>query len=133
SGISHLVLHGILDLGDGKLIRVFLHATILELLIVMEASVVPRRSVFTCLLDGHDVLDGSSVGFAEKLEAELASLHSKGIDAQVASGGGRMYVTMDRYKNDWEVVKRGWDAQVLCEAPHKFKSAVEAIKTGSWC
>ncbi|GJW51325.1 2,3-bisphosphoglycerate-independent phosphoglycerate mutase [Tanacetum coccineum] len=100
------------------------------------ASVVPRRSVFTCLLDGHDVLDGSSVGFAEKLEAELASLHSKGIDAQVASGGGRMYVTMDRYENDWEVVKRGWDAQVLCEAPHKFKSVVEAIKTlrqGSWC
>ncbi|GKF25723.1 2,3-bisphosphoglycerate-independent phosphoglycerate mutase, partial [Tanacetum coccineum] len=81
------------------------------------------------LTDGRDVLDGSSVGFAETLEAELASLRSKGIDAQVASGGGRMYVTMDRYENDWEVVKRGWDAQVLGEAPHKFKSAVEAIKT----
>ncbi|PWA84484.1 phosphoglycerate mutase, 2,3-bisphosphoglycerate-independent [Artemisia annua] len=81
------------------------------------------------LTDGRDVLDGSSVGFAETLEAELASLRSKGIDAQVASGGGRMYVTMDRYENDWEVVKRGWDAQVLGEAPHKFKSVVEAIKT----
>jgi len=81
------------------------------------------------LTDGRDVLDGSSVGFAETLEEELASLRSKGIDAQVASGGGRMYVTMDRYENDWEVVKRGWDAQVLGEAPHKFKSAVEAIKT----
>ncbi|GKF58821.1 reverse transcriptase domain-containing protein, partial [Tanacetum coccineum] len=28
-----------------------------------------------------------------------------------------------------EVVKRGWDAQVFGEAPHKFKCAVEAIKT----
>ncbi|KAC9547194.1 hypothetical protein R6Q59_026304 [Mikania micrantha] len=81
------------------------------------------------LTDGRDVLDGSSVGFAETLESELSDLRSKGIDAQVASGGGRMYVTMDRYENDWEVVKRGWDAQVLGEAPHKFKNAVEAIKT----
>ncbi|KVH95002.1 2,3-bisphosphoglycerate-independent phosphoglycerate mutase-like [Cynara cardunculus var. scolymus] len=79
------------------------------------------------LTDGRDVLDGSSVGFAETLEAELSDLRSKGIDAQVASGGGRMYVTMDRYENDWEVVKRGWDAQVLGEAPHKFKNVVEAV------
>ncbi|KAF8716830.1 hypothetical protein HU200_025927 [Digitaria exilis] len=56
-------------------------------------------------------------------------LREKGIDAQIASGGGRMYVTMDRYENDWDVVKRGWDAQVLGEAPYKFKSAVEAVKT----
>ncbi|GJR85292.1 T-complex protein 1 subunit eta-like protein [Tanacetum coccineum] len=33
------------------------------------------------LADGRDVLDGSSVGFVETLEAELASLRSKGIDA----------------------------------------------------
>jgi len=32
-------------------------------------------------------------------------------------------------QNDWSVVKRGWDAQVLGEAPHKFKSALEAVKT----
>lgn len=32
-------------------------------------------------------------------------------------------------QNDWNVIKRGWDAQVLGEAPHKFKSAVEAVKT----
>ncbi|WZZ62840.1 hypothetical protein YC2023_062947 [Brassica napus] len=109
------------------------------------------------LTDGRDVLDGSSVGFVETLESELAELRSKGVDAQVASGGGRMYVTMDRYEvriesmnsrkgldlnfqfvnpdyallllqNDWTVVKRGWDAQVLGEAPHKFKNALEAVK-----
>ncbi|KAI3457674.1 hypothetical protein Pfo_014337 [Paulownia fortunei] len=80
------------------------------------------------LTDGRDVLDGSSVGFVETLENDLAKLREKGVDAQIASGGGRMYVTMDRYENDWDVVKRGWDAQVLGEAPHKFKSAVEAVK-----
>ncbi|RCV08310.1 hypothetical protein SETIT_1G315800v2 [Setaria italica] len=56
-------------------------------------------------------------------------LREKGVDARIASGGGRMYVTMDRYENDWDVVKRGWDAQVLGEAPYKFKSALEAVKT----
>ncbi|XP_066381286.1 2,3-bisphosphoglycerate-independent phosphoglycerate mutase-like [Miscanthus floridulus] len=81
------------------------------------------------LTDGRDVLDGSSVGFVETLENDLSELRGKGIDAQIASGGGRMYVTMDRYENDWDVVKRGWDAQVLGEAPYKFKSALEAVKT----
>ncbi|KAM7526628.1 hypothetical protein LguiA_016530 [Lonicera macranthoides] len=80
------------------------------------------------LTDGRDVLDGSSIGFVETLENELSKLREKGIDAKVASGGGRMCVTMDRYENDWSVVKRGWDAQVLGEAPHKFKSALEAVK-----
>ncbi|KAK1271751.1 2,3-bisphosphoglycerate-independent phosphoglycerate mutase [Acorus gramineus] len=80
------------------------------------------------LTDGRDVLDGSSVGFVETLEGDLAKLREKGVDAQIASGGGRMYVSMDRYENDWEVVKRGWDAQVLGEAPHKFQNALEAVK-----
>uniref|UniRef100_A0A0E0DT53 phosphoglycerate mutase (2,3-diphosphoglycerate-independent) n=1 Tax=Oryza meridionalis TaxID=40149 RepID=A0A0E0DT53_9ORYZ len=81
------------------------------------------------LTDGRDVLDGTSVGFVETLENDLSQLRAKGIDACIASGGGRMYVTMDRYENDWDVVKRGWDAQVLGEAPHKFQNAVEAVKT----
>ncbi|XP_073058162.1 2,3-bisphosphoglycerate-independent phosphoglycerate mutase [Primulina eburnea] len=87
-----------------------------------------KRIRIHILTDGRDVLDGTSVGFTETLEKDLAELRHKGVDAQIASGGGRMYVTMDRYENDWDVVKRGWDAQVLGEAPHKFKSAVEAVK-----
>ncbi|KAG4992805.1 hypothetical protein AAZX31_09G248500 [Glycine max] len=80
------------------------------------------------LTDGRDVLDGSSVGFVETLENDLANLREKGVDARIASGGGRMNVTMDRYENDWNVVKRGWDAQVLGEAPYKFTNALEAVK-----
>lgn len=45
------------------------------------------------------------------------------------AGGGRMYVTMDRYDADWSIVKRGWDAHVLGEAPHKFKDATTAVTT----
>ncbi|XP_004492608.1 2,3-bisphosphoglycerate-independent phosphoglycerate mutase [Cicer arietinum] len=87
-----------------------------------------KRVRLHILTDGRDVLDGSSVGFVETLENDLANLREKGIDARIASGGGRMYVTMDRYENDWSVVKRGWDAQVLGEAPYKFTNAVEAVK-----
>lgn len=50
------------------------------------------------LTDGRDVLDGSSVGFVETLENDLQKLREKGIDAKIASGGGRMHVTMDRYE-----------------------------------
>lgn len=50
------------------------------------------------LTDGRDVLDGTSVGFVETLENDLAKLREKGVDAQIASGGGRLYVTMDRYE-----------------------------------
>ena len=49
------------------------------------------------LTDGRDVLDGSSFGFVEQLEKELKELREQGVDALIASGGGRMYVTMDRY------------------------------------
>ncbi|GJX17966.1 2,3-bisphosphoglycerate-independent phosphoglycerate mutase [Tanacetum coccineum] len=44
NGISHVVLHGILDLGDGKLIKVFLQAIILELLMVMEDNLANLES-----------------------------------------------------------------------------------------
>lgn len=100
----------------------------LQLLLKGASEHGAKRIRVHILTDGRDVLDGSSVGFVETLEQDLAKLREKGVDAQVASGGGRMYVTMDRYENDWEVVKRGWDAQVLGEAPHKFRNPVEAVK-----
>ena len=38
-------------------------------------------------------------------------------------------VTACVLQSDWNIVKRGYDAAVLGEAPHKFKDPVEAIKT----
>ncbi|XP_062211140.1 2,3-bisphosphoglycerate-independent phosphoglycerate mutase-like [Phragmites australis] len=100
----------------------------LQLLLKGASEHGARRIRVHVLTDGRDVLDGSSVKFVEMLEEDLAGLREKGVDARIASGGGRMYVTMDRYENDWQVVKRGWDAHVLGEAPHKFKNALEAVK-----
>eukprot|EP00796_Vickermania_ingenoplastis_P006632 gene6632-4752_t len=80
------------------------------------------------LYDGRDVPDGSSIKFTEDLEAVLLKLREAGCDARIASGGGRMFVTMDRYDADWEMVHRGWKTHVLGEARH-FKSAMDAITT----
>ncbi|CAI5528346.1 unnamed protein product [Closterium sp. Naga37s-1] len=80
------------------------------------------------LTDGRDVPDGSSLQFVAQLEKDLELLRGQGCDAKIASGGGRMRVTMDRYEADWNIVERGWHAHVLGEAPFKFKSALEALK-----
>ncbi|MFS7998120.1 putative protein kinase CAMK-CDPK family [Helianthus anomalus] len=81
------------------------------------------------LTDGRDVVDGSSVGFAETLEKDLAELHGKGIDAQVASGGGRMYVTMDRYE-DIEVLAVNSSALGNSKVMEKlFKRYMEPVGT----
>ena len=50
-------------------------------------------------------------------------------DIKIASGGGRMTTTMDRYEADWDMVKRGWETHVLGEGPF-FSSAEEAIQAG---
>ncbi len=51
------------------------------------------------LTDGRDVPDGSSYQFVEMLEKDLEELRKQyGVDVQIASGGGRMAVTMDRYE-----------------------------------
>lgn len=70
----------------------------MQLLLKGAAERGAKRIRVHALTDGRDVLDGSSVGFMETIENDLANLRAKGIDAQVASGGGRMYVTMDRYE-----------------------------------
>lgn len=50
------------------------------------------------LADGRDVAPGSAGKYVEALEADLAALRKGGCDALIASGGGRMAVTMDRYE-----------------------------------
>jgi len=80
------------------------------------------------LLDGRDVPEGSSVNYVKDIEAHMASLNGDGFDARIASGGGRMYITMDRYEADWQMVKRGWDAHVH-GIGRKFDSALQAIET----
>ncbi len=78
------------------------------------------------LLDGRDVGETSALEYIEPFEAFLASLRSPGFDAMIASGGGRMKITMDRYEADWGMVERGWRTHVLGEG-RQFSSAAEAV------
>ncbi|HVN40897.1 MAG TPA: 2,3-bisphosphoglycerate-independent phosphoglycerate mutase [Myxococcota bacterium] len=80
------------------------------------------------LLDGRDVPERSSLGYVDATEKLLEALRARGRDYRIASGGGRMLVTMDRYQADWRIVERGWNAHVHGEA-RAFRSAREAIET----
>jgi len=87
-----------------------------------------RRVRVHILLDGRDVPETSCPRYIKALEDHLASWNAKGFDYRIASGGGRMVTTMDRYEADWNIVKRGWDAHVRGVA-RPFRSAMEAIET----
>ena len=78
------------------------------------------------LLDGRDVDPTSALTFVTPLEEKLTSYTDS--DYQIASGGGRMFITMDRYNADWPMVQRGWYAHVLGEG-RQFESATKAIET----
>ena len=65
------------------------------------------------LLDGRDVPAQSALDYIEDLEGCMKSLNDASFDARIASGGGRMKTTMDRYEADWDMVKRGWETHVL--------------------
>lgn len=80
------------------------------------------------LMDGRDVPETSGLEYVEKLEAVFAELNDENFDARIASGGGRMYITMDRYDADWDMVERGWKAHVL-GVGREFANASEAITT----
>ncbi len=80
------------------------------------------------LLDGRDVPETSALIYVDRLEQVLAELReAAGVDFRIASGGGRMVTTMDRYEADWRIVERGWRAHVIGEG-RGFRSAREAIE-----
>ncbi len=68
------------------------------------------------LFDGRDVGEKSAEIYTKRLQEVIDELSDASFDVNVASGGGRMHITMDRYEADWEIVKRGWDAHVLGKA-----------------
>ena len=78
------------------------------------------------LIDGRDVGDTSALDYIEPFEAFIADLRSDSFDIKIASGGGRMKVTMDRYEADWSMVERGWQTHVLGEG-RQFASAKDAV------
>jgi 2,3-bisphosphoglycerate-independent phosphoglycerate mutase len=87
-----------------------------------------RKVRLHLLLDGRDVGPDTAEIYAQKLSDFLKTVVDAQFDCCVASGGGRMFVTMDRYESDWSIVERGYNAHVLGEA-RAFSSLEEALKT----
>jgi len=93
------------------------------------AEIGVKRLRVHALLDGRDVPGKSALEYIKPLQQLLDKISSeKTFDYNIASGGGRMKTTMDRYNADWDIVKRGWDAHVLGKARY-FLSAAEAVET----
>lgn len=121
------VFHFIGLLSDGNV-----HSHIDQLLALVRrcADEGVRRVCIHALLDGRDVYEKSALTYIEKTEKLLQEINSshKNYDYKIASGGGRMVVTMDRYNADWSIVERGWKAHVLGRG-RRFTSAREAVET----
>ncbi len=78
------------------------------------------------LLDGRDVPETSALDYVVPFEAFLAEQSTAGFDARIASGGGRQYITMDRYDANWPMVEKGWRTHVLGEGA-QFPNATAAV------
>jgi len=118
-------LHFIGLLSDGNV-----HSHINHLFKLVEQAALEgvKKIRVHILLDGRDVPETSALQYVDSLENFLHTFNQKGFDFCIASGGGRMVTTMDRYEADWSIVKRGWDAHVLGKG-RAFTSATEAIET----
>ena len=80
------------------------------------------------LLDGRDVGETSAFDYIDPFEDFLSGLRDETCDVKIASGGGRMKITMDRYEANWAMVEAGWKTHVLGEG-RLFASAHEAVET----
>ncbi len=80
------------------------------------------------LIDGRDVGETSAFEYIDPFESYLDGLRDASFDIKIASGGGRMQITMDRYEANWAMVEAGWKTHVLGEG-RQFASAHEAVET----
>ena len=119
-------LHFIGLFSDGN---VHAHINHLKGMLVQAKKEGVKRARIHTLLDGRDVPPTSALDYFIPFEAFLADLNADGsVDYAIASGGGRMKVTMDRYEADWRIVERGWKTHVLGEGT-LYPSAQAAIET----
>jgi 2,3-bisphosphoglycerate-independent phosphoglycerate mutase len=121
------IFHFIGLLSDGNV-----HSNINQLIALVKrcAEEGLRRVRLHVLLDGRDVYEKSALTYIDQIETVLKDINTshKYYDYCIASGGGRMVVTMDRYNADWSIVERGWKAHVLGRG-RRFTSARQAVET----
>ncbi len=102
------------------------HIDHLKALIVQAKAEGVKRVRVHALLDGRDVPETSALDYVLPFEQFLKEINVGGFDAAIASGGGRMKITMDRYEAEWPMVALGWKTHVHGEG-EQFSSAADAI------
>ncbi len=125
-GIKGGTVHFLGLLSDGNV-----HSNISQLFVLINkcAESGIKKVKLHILTDGRDVPGRTAVGYIKETEDLFEKIKKeKGYEYKIASGGGRMNVTMDRYNADWSIVERGWKAHVL-GIGRKFHSAKEAVET----
>jgi 2,3-bisphosphoglycerate-independent phosphoglycerate mutase len=125
-GLAGNTVHFLGLLSDGNV-----HSNIKHLYAMVNkcAELGIKRVRIHTLLDGRDVGERSALDYLKPTEELLDKLSTeKNLDYRIASGGGRMVTTMDRYNADWSIVERGWNAHVRGVARH-FESASQAVET----
>ena len=119
------VLHFIGLFSDGN---VHSHIDHLKAMIKQAKSEGVKTVRIHTLIDGRDVGETSALEYVEPFEEFIASLRDDSFDIMIASGGGRMVITMDRYEANWKMVEDGWKTHVLGEG-RQFCCAKKAIET----
>jgi 2,3-bisphosphoglycerate-independent phosphoglycerate mutase len=119
-------LHFIGLLSDGNVHSNLSH---LDSMLRMAKQQGVKKARIHALIDGRDVPPTSALEYVERFDSFLKELNSDGtVDYCVASGGGRMNITMDRYDANWDMVKRGWATHVKAEG-RTFASMKDAVET----
>ena len=86
-----------------------------------------RECCIHILLDGRDVAARSAMIYVEQTEQLIAQINNEHqANFRIASGGGRMEITMDRYEADWPMVQRGYNCHTHGIGT-QFSSASEAV------
>ncbi len=121
----HSTLHFLGLFSDGN---VHSHIDHLKAMVTEAKKEGVARVRIHILLDGRDVGETSALDYINPFEAFLDSLRDADFDVMIASGGGRMQITMDRYEANWHMVEEGWKTHVL-GIGRQFASAAEAVTT----
>lgn len=101
----------------------------LEAMLTQAKELGVKKVRVHALIDGRDVPPTSALHYVDRVENFLAALNADGtVDYCIASGGGRMNITMDRYDADWSMLERGWKAHVKAEG-RTFATTRDAVET----
>ncbi len=113
-----------------------IHAHTKHLYALMEKAA--EQGVNECcihiLLDGRDVDARSALLYIEQTEKLIHQINQRHqANFRIASGGGRMEITMDRYEADWEMVRRGYNCHThgIGQAFTNASDAITALYASS--